>query len=567
MKYRLGAKRMFAITFLGVMALLAACGGGDEADGSAIASAGAPLRDETSEDDVGAALVDYGSGPMPEPTAGPQMPFAATTESSWLLNGGPNAKTQGAFGPAFTFPIIPIHIVMLPDGRLLAYGSDDKGRQTALLHYLVYDPEAAGYPFLVLPNTTNTDMFCSTQVLLPQDGKVLLAGGDRVANGERNYAIADVSVFDPVTGRMEKQSRPMNYRRWYATGVVTPQGEYLVLGGRDDRPIKDVAVATFSSTPEIYNPTTGWRTLPGATSNAAYGGRDANWSYPKAWVAPNGQVVVLGNGGSIFQLNLAGTGKTLTLAPSAGSLLPARQEQPSVMFRPGMILAARSGTSAQVVDIHGAQPVVESTSPMNARRLWGSMTLLPDGRVWANGGSMNDVNDLAGAVYSSELWNPADGSWTPAASATKPRLYHSNSILLRDGRVLTGGGGAPGPVRGLNAEIYYPPYLFKPGRTGELAQRPVVTSVSTRSLLWSSPFTMQMSTTDPVSRVIMLRTGSATHNFNGDQRRIALSHTQVGKDLFLTMHGSRNHVPPGYYMVFVFDAKGVPSVAEIIKLG
>ena len=51
----------------------------------------------------------------------------------------------------------------------------------------------------------------------------------------------------------------------------------------------------------------------------------------------------------------------------------------------------------------------------------------------------------------------------------KDRLYHSTSLLLPDGSVLTAGGGAPGPVTNLNAEIYYPPYLFKKDGSGQPA--------------------------------------------------------------------------------------------------
>jgi hypothetical protein len=32
--------------------------------------------------------------------------------------------------------------------------------------------------------------------------------------------------------------------------------------------------------------------------------------------------------------------------------------------------------------------------------------------------------------------------------------------VVADATVLTGGGGAPGPVNNLNSEIYYPPYLY-----------------------------------------------------------------------------------------------------------
>ena len=68
-------------------------------------------------------------------------------------------------------------------------------------------------------------------------------------------------------------------------------------------------------------------------------------------------------------------------------------------------------------------------------------------------------NQLTGVAYQVEIWDPATGHWTAGASAAVPRLYHSNALLLTDATVLTGGGGAPGPLANLNAEIYYPPYL------------------------------------------------------------------------------------------------------------
>jgi hypothetical protein len=35
---------------------------------------------------------------------------------------------------------------------------------------------------------------------------------------------------------------------------------------------------------------------------------------------------------------------------------------------------------------------------------------------------------------------------------------------------MTNGGGAPGPFRQLNGEIYYPPYLFKKNGSGEFGR-------------------------------------------------------------------------------------------------
>ena len=66
--------------------------------------------------------------------------------------------------------------------------------------------------------------------------------------------------------------------------------------------------------------------------------------------------------------------------------------------------------------------------------MYGSGTLLADGKVWVSGGSTTG-NVTTGAVYTSELWNPQTRTWTMTASAKKMRLYHSNALLLPDATV------------------------------------------------------------------------------------------------------------------------------------
>jgi hypothetical protein len=61
--------------------------------------------------------------------------------------------------------------------------------------------------------------------------------------------------------------------------------------------------------------------------------------------------------------------------------------------------------------------------------------------VLATGGSQVN-NELTGVNNSAEIWDPTDGVWTKGPNGQRPRLYHSMSMLLPDGRVLVGGGGA-----------------------------------------------------------------------------------------------------------------------------
>ena len=104
--------------------------------------------------------------------------------------------------------LIPIHAVLLGDGRVLTYGTDENGKQTGYFCYDVWNsgynasnpglspqvPDLSPESHLLLPNATATDLFCSAQIVLPRSGdnaKVLLAGGDiwtgtNTTNGPNN---------------------------------------------------------------------------------------------------------------------------------------------------------------------------------------------------------------------------------------------------------------------------------------------------------------------------------------------------------------------------------------------
>jgi len=173
-------------------------------------------------------------------------------------------------------------------------------------------------------------------------------------------------------------------------------------------------------------------------------------------------------------------------------------------------------------------------------------------------------NALTGVAYTAQVWNPTTGAWAAGATATKPRLYHSNALLLPDGSVLTAGGGSPGPVINLNAEIYYPAYLYRHDGSGRPAPRPAILDAPPGGIPAGAIFNVTMNSTARVVRVTLVRAGAATHASNFEQRFIDLTATlqQNGQKLSLQLPANPNVVLPGYYLLFVFNAAGVPSVAR-----
>ncbi len=505
------------------------------------------------------AQVDYGYGPGQgrRPPARANRGARAGYVSGTVSQGGPNAGVTGFFDPPVTWPIIGLHALLLPDGRVLNYGSTETGAQGAALVYDVWDPTlgTGANAHDVLPNTTSTDIFCSMQSLLWSTGTVLITGGDLTINGKRNFSNNQTTIFSPQTDTISTGAA-MTYPRWYPTIVAMPNGDMLTLGGRQ-------GPSQPTETPEVYNPASGWRTLSGIDSklaNLAFGNYDGDWFYPKGFLTQTGTVFIVGPDGRMFYLDTTGAGSIIHLptTTTVGS-----KYLPTIMYAPGMLLSLRADATTETINLNGnpTRPVITASAPMDQVRLSATLTVLADGTVLATGGSTQQ-NKLVGVDYTAELWNPTTGVWTAGANAAKPRLYHSIALLLPDATVLTGAGGAPGPASELNAEIYYPPYLYLNDGSGNPAPRPTLVSAPQTAVVGQT-LTATVGPTDAISRVTFVRTGSITHSTNVDQRFIDTPFTQSGAVVSVTLPSNANVMLPGYYMMFVHQ-NGVPSVSQIV---
>ncbi len=243
------------------------------------------------------------------------------------------------------------------------------------------------------------------------------------------------------------------------------------------------------------------------------------------------------------------------------------------MYQPSKLLIMGGGgntNTAVTVNLTGGGIQVTPTGSMNSGRTHLNATVLPNGEVFVNGGNTSGLNfDDSTSVYSGEIWNPNSGIWRLMANADKPRNYHAVSMLLPDGRVWTAGGGGCGTcsVNQQSAQIFYPPYLFKKDNSGLLADRPRITS-ATSTMVYNSSYTILTNNGLAISKVSLIPLGSVTHAFNMNQRYLTLPiGTKTASSILVTSPAHSRIAPPGYYMLFVVNSSGVPSVARIIKVG
>lgn len=484
---------------------------------------------------------------------------------AWLGDGAQANDQRGAFSRVFDWPIIAIHTTLTPDGRVLSYGSSTNGEQGASDVYDVWNPaEGLGVDsHLTLPNGSGVDSFCAGQLLLPQSGAVLSTGGNTVVGSSR-FDYRDESLSD--AGGLEDA-------RWYGTLTMLPDGRLLIQGGTDFTADADYLPST---TPEISDDGGAtWRLLDDASSTQVYdGGAQERWWYPRSFVAPDGRVFGV-TGSIMYYIDPDGQGDIEVVDRVDGDNIGATST--AVMYRPGRILQAGGGgfdanddalslpigsKAATVIDINGSNPEQSAASPMRYRRHWATSTVLPDGRVLVTGGSrVNNV--LEGVASIAEIWDPETDRWTPAAKGGVARLYHSTALLLPNGRVLVAGGGAPGPLTNLNAEIYSPPYLYD--GSSRVSARPKITRAPA-ALNVGGSFRVTVGQGDDIQRVTLVKTGAVTHSFNMDQRFIELSFRQSGSSLTVTAPRDRNVATPGYYLLFVLDENGTPSQGKMVRI-
>jgi galactose oxidase len=450
--------------------------------------------------------------------------------------------TVGQFSSVMTWPYKACHAHLLPTGKVLWWPTFENGDN----------------PMLWNPQTnTNTpathagaNIFCSGHAFLP-NGQLLVAGG-HINNWE---GLRSAYTYNPLNDTWTRLP-DMNNGRWYPTSTTLPNGNMLVISGTIRSGVNNVE-------PQVWRTATGsWRNLSTAHLAQPF--------YPFMFVAPNGKVFCAGPSQATRYLDVTGTGDWSAVANSNYGV---RNWGSAVMYDEGKVLlmggspcafydttcTTNPTETAEIIDLNSPTPAWTYTGSMvtGGRKLHNA-TLLPDGKVLVIGGSRGTEgpntrsNDPA---YACELWDPATGTWTTMASLTRIRAYHSTALLLPDGRVLSAGGESGGH----SAEIYSPPYLFH-------GSRPTITSAPA-SVGYGQSFFVGTPNGASISKITLIALSSVTHGVNMGQRISRPLFSQAAGGLSVRVPSNPNTTPPGYYMLFILNSNGVPSVAKIVQIG
>ena len=336
--------------------------------------------------------------------------------------------------------------------------------------------------------------------LLP-NGNVLIAGGvQSSSNGTR--VLASNELYDPTSGRFIPAAKMTTTRRLH-TATLLPDGRVLIAGGYGG---DNSAWGAPLASAELYDPSLDRFTKTGDLITAR--------GFHTALLLPGGQVLIVGGFGvGTYPNNMA---LAELYDPTLGTFTPAGAYvgrgacdfcAPSVLLADGTVLFPgqypaqvydrRTNAftlTGTMIDDHSAatlllngnvllaggesdfgrsataelyDPTIGAFSPtasMTTRRVWHSLTLLPTGLVLATGGETDSCGGMwcgfAGTIRSAELYDPSAGAFQTTGDMTTAREGHTATVLA-DGRVLLVGGVV---YRGIglfdgsvsSAEIYLP---------------------------------------------------------------------------------------------------------------
>ncbi|KAK8094955.1 fungistatic metabolite [Apiospora hydei] len=493
---------------------------------------------------------------------GPQL-------TKWSYASGPAA---GRYDFIMSAPLIPlISTVGINDKVVFVekHGTGE-GNHTGSFEF---DPSLApqyGTAFRELQ--LKTDVFCSGSIVMPDKaGRQINLGGWSL---DSLYGVRLFTPDSPLgtngTNQWEEDYTKLKLMdgRWYPTALTLSNGSILVMGGEDGSDGPMVPSAEVVPKPAGVTASTHLDYLANVEK--------VN-SYPFVAVMPSGNMFFAqyNEARLISQVDFHSV-RSLPKMPGAVNNPDAGRNYPlqgTMMLMPQhapytdpMTVLVCGGTT------DGANFGIDnciSTEPDNAGAQWriermpstrvvSLMVALPDGRYVIMGGSYNgragfglqpDPPNLSAVLY--DPTKPLGARMTMWANTTIPRLYHSEAVLMSDGRILVSGSDPEDAKHPQEHRLEYfsPDYIL----SGDWAYGATVNFQLT-------------STSGGAIRVSLLAAVGSTHGNSMGQRTLFPAVTCNGNACTVTAPPNANVSPPSWYQMFVLDGP-TPSQAVWVRIG
>ncbi|KAK7290521.1 hypothetical protein RIF29_04999 [Crotalaria pallida] len=508
--------------------------------------------------------------------------------------------------------ISAMHMQLLNNDRVIMFDRTD-ARQSWLplphggncRHYIddkipITDCTAHSVEYDVVSNTTRglflqSDTWCSSGSVAP-NGMLIQTGGFN--DGDRK-----VRTFTPCsnsTCEWKEVNGGLNVRRWYATNHRLVDGRQIIIGGTKQFNYEFYPKSS-SADSKTYN-------LPFLAQTCDI---EENNLYPYVFLNVDGNLFIFANNRAILFNNIKDkVVRTYPMIPdghprnypSTGSavLLPLRNlESKNIEAEVvvcggaprGSFLQANIGQLLEALNTCARLKITDpkatwTMETMPRGRVMSDMVMLPNGNVLIINGANLGVagwDRAANPILEPFLYkpnSPIGSRFEVQTPTTIPRMYHSATVLLRDGRILIGGSNPHHYYT--NREAFYPTETsieaFSPNYLNPnfASLRPKILKPSSQSNLkygqnFSVSFHVNGALTQDSLHVTMLSPPFNTHSFSMDQRLLVLTNRKInvtGKSTYefnVRAPGSPILAPPGYYILFVVHQE-IPSEGIWIRI-
>ena len=483
----------------------------------------------------------------------------------------------GRWSSPFVIPVVGVTAVLLHTGKVMFWSYDPVNYHNPAKSKdgvgFIWDPMTRqGYN---IPPPEN--IWCAGQTIL-SDGRVYVAGGNlrypdpNAPAGTGGWAGTLTNyTFNPYNETWARQP-DMSRGRWYPTVTQMADNRVVITSGIDE-----TGTSAINNVVEILTPDPN---IDGIGTLKAVSLHNSSGLYPLQFLMPSGKMQEAGpSAASSFQFDPVTF--NWSNVPAMGSdhyyLGNGVSYTDASLASPQQLIMVAGGYSYSDVPPLVSKPLAanEYLDGFNPAAGWApypawktprhnaNTVLLPDGTMLTVGGNQGlyGYND---SVFETELYNkPAlnrTGSWMPMSKHTVQAAYHSTAILLPDATVLLSQDDMDYSAQAAfqhKAQVYSPPYLFK-------GPQPKITSAPSSVRNGQSFFV----TTDRggMTSAMLVAPAATTHGNDMHQRAIKLKVAPSTNGIGITMPTSSAVTPPGYYMLFVMDSAGIPSVAKFVRV-